>query len=143
MKRNSSQSISLKFALVAFVLVGFLTLAPNNSVQAQVTTTIEGDFYYVPIGPYVSADVAKERMEAQLDGIKVLFETMNPASQEYRNLQAMFDFYSMILRKLNEGKTVQNSIQESLDVLVSDAHSTLPKSKRFEFKQNAINILKI
>ena len=140
MKSTCTKGFSLTLTFVSLMMVGLLTLTPSQSAVAQ--SNVVQDFDFVPSGPYVAPNVALIRVENQIEVLKPQFDNLTPHTQDYRNLEAKVDFYLSILKSLEGGETVQASIKTALTVLVSDAHETLPKPLRQEYKDEAIQLLK-
>jgi hypothetical protein len=139
MKSTLSAVLSFRLAIVGLVFAGMFLLAPS-ALKAQ--TSAVANFHSVPSGPYVTAPVAITRVEAQILWIKGQYEILDPASQDYRNNEAKYAFYTAILNQLNDGKTVAESIEAALTVFDTDAVGVLPKGKKEEYKQEAINLLR-
>lgn len=131
-------SLSLNLTLVSLVLIGLSTLLPINDIRSQGQELVLS----VPSGPYVTIDEAIIRVETKIEEIKPQFDNLIPGTQEYRDLQAEVDFYVSILENLNSGHSVQAAIEAGLQILNSDAHSTVSKEKRYEFRQEAIDLLR-
>ncbi|HJW28160.1 MAG TPA: hypothetical protein VJ508_02800 [Saprospiraceae bacterium] len=129
----------IKLALLALLFGGISFLAPTHS-KAQ--SSILYDFYTAPSGPYVATNVAITRVQTHLDQIKTQMEANNPQSDNYKYLSIKHDFFSIIYDQLVAGKTVKESIEAGLRIFTTDVASGLPKAKREEFKQEAINLLK-
>lgn len=131
----------MKLSFITLMLAGLFAFIPAQDTQAQ-TNSVQ-DFNFVPAGPYVTTDVAMTRVMNYVETIKPQLDFLAPHTQEYRNLAAKVDFYLDIHQHLTAGNPVQASIQHGLNVLVSDAHETLPKSMRQEYKEEAIQLLKL
>lgn len=139
MKSKVSAILSFRLAIVSLIFAGLFLFAPS-SMKAQ--TSAVANFHSVPAGNYVTTDVAITRVEAQVLWLKGQFEILDPASQDYRNNEIKYAFYSTILSNLHDGKTVAQSIESALQIFDTDAIGQLPKGKKEEYKQDAINLLK-
>lgn len=139
MKSTFSHVLSLKLTIMTLMLVGFFTLVPDHSVQAQ---NLQDDLSFsVPAGPYVELAEAKARVFAHIEFIKPQIDLLAPNTQPYRKLQAKVAFFSSVWETLESGKTVQESINAGLGIFKSDLYANSEKAYRVEFAQEAIDIL--
>jgi len=139
MKSKVSAILSFRLAIVSLIFAGLFLFAPST-MKAQ--STAVANFHSVPPVAYVTPAVAITRVEGQILWLKGQYEVLDPNSQEYRNNEAKYAFYTAILNNLNDGKTVAQSIESALLVFDTDAVGVLPKGKKEEYKQDAINLLK-
>jgi len=137
MKNTVSNLLSVKLALVSFVLAGLFLFAPSH-IQAQTTN----ELFIAPNITYVSSSTATSRVEEKILSIKSQFETVVHGSQAYADLTVKYAFYETILNKLQEGKTTKESLQTGLKYFGTDAASATSRSNLVTYKQEAINLLK-
>ena len=141
MKNTFANGFPLKLSFLSLVMAVLIALIPSSGTQAQ-SNSVQ-DFYFVPNGPYVAADIAMARVLNQIEILKPQFDFLGNHTQEYRNLAAKVDFYLAIYEHINLGNTVLSGIQQGLTVLTSDQHETLPKAMRQSYKDEAIQMLKL
>lgn len=139
MKSKVSAILSFRLAIVSLIFAGLFLFAPST-MKAQ--SSAVANFHSVPAVAYVTPAVAITRIEAQVLWVKGQYEVLDPASQAYRNNEIKYAFYTAILNNLNDGKSVEESIVAALYVFDSDSVGTLPKGKKEEYKEDAINLLK-
>lgn len=137
MKNTVLNVLSVKLALVSFILAGLFLLAPSQ-VQAQSTA----DLFSAPNITYVSPATAIARVEAKCLELKDNYISLNAQSQAYSDNVIKYSFYTTILDKLNEGKTTKESLDAGLKVFGTDAASSLSKSNMQAYRLEAINLLK-
>jgi len=140
MKSSRTSFYGFKLTLVGLFFAGLACWMPSQ-VQAQSATFSTG-FYDAPAGPYTTAAIAQSRLESQILLMKSQFESLNQGSQEYQNLTAKYNFYTIIRDQLAAGKTVQESITLGLELFTTDSVADLPKGKKEEFKQSVLTLLK-
>lgn len=138
---KSSSTSFFKLTLVG-LFFAVLALWLPSQVQAQSSSVASYGFYDAPAGPYTSAATAQSRLDVQILAMKAQFESLNQGSQEYKNLSAKYNFYTIIRDELAAGKTVQESISIGLKLFATDSVSDLPKGKKEEFKQSVLTLLK-
>jgi len=141
MKSSVSPFSPIKLTLVVLVLAGLCWLVPNQA-RAQSSFIASNGFYDVPAGPFATSDVALTRLEAQIQSMKTQFEYMTPGSQDFKNLDAKYQFYTIVYEQLAAGKTVQESITIGLKFFATDASADLPKGKKEQYKQEILTLLK-
>ncbi len=141
MKSSVSLFSHPRLALTGFLLAGLFWIMPSLS-QAQSSSVTAYGLYNAPAGPYTTSAIAISRVEAQAQATKIQLSNLNPLSQDYKYLMVKYQFYTIIHEQLLAGKTVQESIEAGLKFLGTDAAADLPKSKKDEYKQEAINLLK-
>jgi hypothetical protein len=139
MKSLFSGSMALR-PLIFFLLVGGLSMLLPSSVYAQSQTT-NNDFLSLPAGPYVTSDQAISLLEGQCSELKEILSGLNSSSQAFKIAAAKYGFFSHILDALLEGKTVQESLLNGLQLLNSKDNVDLPKGMTNEFKAEAIDLL--
>jgi hypothetical protein len=139
MKSKVSAILSFRLAIVSLIFAGLFLFAPST-MEAQ--TSAVANFHSVPAGNYVTPAVAITRIETQILWLKGQYEVLDPASQAYRNNEIKYAFYTAIMNNLNDGKSVAESIESALHVFDTDAVGTLPKGKKEEYKDDAINLLR-
>ncbi len=137
MKNTILNLLSAKLALVSFILAGLFLLAPSH-VQAQTTTNLYG----VPNVTYVSTQTAIERVETKILFLKGQYEILTHGTQAYDDNEMKYSFYSIILDRLNEGKTTKESLESGLTLFGTDQASTFSKTMMQTTRQEAINLLK-
>jgi len=139
MKKTSLYFLSVKLALVSLFTAG-LFLASPSQIQAQTTT----DYVSQPNVTFVAPSIATTRVQSKLTEINNLLGTLNAQSQEYQFISIKRDFYTIILDKLNAGKTVRESVESGITHLITgDVESQLPKLNRAQYKQEAITLLRV
>ena len=138
---KSSLSPCFKLTIVGLVFAGLAWLMPSQ-VHAQTSLNTPYGFYDAPPGPYTTSAIAQSRLDTQLQIMKTQFESLNQGSQEYKNLDAKYQFYTIIYEQLVAGKTVQESIALGLKLFATDSVADLPKGKKEEFKQAVLILLK-
>ncbi|HZV68536.1 MAG TPA: hypothetical protein VFG10_03300 [Saprospiraceae bacterium] len=137
MKNTVSNVMSIKLALAGFILACLFLFAPSH-IQAQTTN----EMFSVPSGPYVTPAVAKTRVEAKGMELKNNYSILTHGSQAYNDNVIKHAFYSIILDKLNEGKTVKESLETGLKYFGTDAASTFTRQNMSATRLEAINLLK-
>lgn len=141
MKSKMSKILSFKPILICLIMAGFYFVSPTQ-IQAQ--SAISSNFYIAPAGPYVDPATAINRLEEQLVSLKGQMEFYNSSSQEWKLVNAKFNFFNTINQALVEGRPVQISIEEGLKAFgSSEMSSGLPKGKKEEYKLEVINLLKL
>ena len=140
MKSSVSLLHKFKLTFVGILLAGLCWLMPTQS-HAQSSTTASG-LYDVPAGPYATSAVALTRIEAQITSIKSQLQYLGQGSQEFKELNAKYQFYSIIYDQLKAGKTTKESLEIGLKFFGTDVASDLSKAKKEQFKQEAITLLK-
>jgi hypothetical protein len=138
MKSSVLNLLSMKLALAGFVFAGLFLLAPTQT-KAQSTK----DFYIVPDIPYVTPAIAITRVETKCKSIKSQYEVLDHNSQAYTDNDIKYSFYSAVLKKLYDGKGVKESLEAGLPVFGIDASAALTKGKSEEYKNEAVNLLKL
>jgi hypothetical protein len=139
MKSKVSAILTFRLAVVSLIFAGLFLFAPSD-MKAQ--TSAVANFHSVPAGNYLAPAEAILKLEAQVLWIKGQFEVLDPASQEYKNNEVKYAFYTAILSSLQDGRTVVESIESALRIFDTDAVGQLPKGKKEEYKQDAINLLR-
>ncbi len=139
MKSKVSAILSFRLAIVSLIFAGLFLFAPST-IKAQ--STAVANFHSVPAGTYVTPEVAITRIENQILWLKGQYEVLDPASQAYRNNEIKYAFYTAIFNNLKDGKTVEQSIEAALFVFDTDAIGTLPKGRKEEYKDDAVNLLR-
>jgi len=138
MKKTSFYFLSVKLALVSLFTIGLFLVSPSQ-MQAQTTT----DYYSQTSVSFVSPATAMTRVDSKLVEINTLLGTLNAQSQEHLFASIKHDFYTVIREQLTAGKSVKESVEEGIKLLITaDISSQLPKINREQFKQEAINLLK-
>jgi len=137
MKNTVLKLLSVKLALVSFILAGLFLFAPSH-VQAQSTDVL----FSAPNGSYVTPATAIARVEAKCIDLKNQYLVLTPQSQAYSDNVIKYSFYSIILDKLNEGKTVKESLEAGLKLFGTDGASSLSRANMMAYRLEAINLLK-
>ncbi len=139
MKSTFTDLFTFKPILICLIMVGlYVVSAPT--LQAQSTQTNFG-FTSVPAGSYVSTSTAITRLEDQNASLKNQLEIYNSSSLEYKVALAKYQFFSVILQALYDGKETKESLEIGLGFLTTDAAGILSKAKKQEFKDEAISLL--
>ncbi|MEP6646461.1 MAG: hypothetical protein ABJC12_05185 [Saprospiraceae bacterium] len=129
--------LSVKMAAASFILMGLFLLV-SSQVKAQTTN----DLFSVPNVTFVSNQAAIPMVEAKIVTLKSQYEVLIHGSQAYNENEAKYAFYSIILQKLNDGKTTKESLEAALPFFGTDAASAMSRTTMLATKQEAINLLK-
>lgn len=140
MKSTFTKLCAIKPMLLTMFVLGLFAVA-SPGVQAQ-ASDLTNNFASIPNGPYVSPATAIVRLEEQCTTLKASLEFFNSSSQEYKTALAKYEFFNAILRPLYDGKTTEESLVQGLQGLTTDIYGTLSRTKRQEFKDEAIELLK-
>jgi hypothetical protein len=140
MKSSVSLLHKFKLTFVGILLAGLCWLMPSQA-HAQSGTTAYG-LYDAPAGPYASSPVALSRVEAQILLIKSQLQNLSQGSQDFKDLTVKQQFYSIIYDQLKAGKTTKESLEAGLKFFGTDVASVLSKTKKEQYKQEAITLLK-
>lgn len=140
MKNSVLHLLTTRLALVSFVLAGLFLFAP---AQSNAQTGGVDDFFTAPNIPYVSSAEAITRVEGQTMSLKILLESLNPNSAEYRNALIKYGFYVAIHTDLIAGKTTKESLEGGLKVLGTPDSFDFSKTIRVQYRTEAINLLKL
>lgn len=141
MKSKMSRILSFKPILISLIMAGLYFVSPTQ-MQAQSST--QSNFYVAPVGPYVDPATAISRLEEQLVSLKGQLEFYNSSSQEWKLVNAKFNFFNVINQSLVEGRPVQVAIEDGLKAFgSSEMSSGLPKGKKEEYRLEVINLLKL
>lgn len=124
-------------AAASFILMGLFLLV-SSQVKAQTTN----DLFSVPNVTFVSNQAAIPMVEAKIVTLKSQYEVLIHGSQAYNENEAKYAFYSIILQKLNDGKTTKESLEAALPFFGTDAASAMSRTTMLATKQEAINLLK-
>lgn len=140
MKSSITKVLNAKPIFICLIMVGlYVVSAPTLQAQSTQSSFNSGT---VPNGPYVTPAVAISKVEAKILLLKEQYEILNPNTQEYTYNEIKYSLYTALLNNLNAGKTVKESLESAIPILSIDASSALPKTKREEYKQEAINLLR-
>jgi hypothetical protein len=131
----------VRLVVLSFLLTG-LSVFSFSSLQAQSAIATNA----VPQGNFVDGQTAILRLEAELESIQVLLESLNPNSQAYRTLNAKFIFFTSVMEALISAKaespaTVAVTISEVGSTLGNDAYGNLSKTVIQQLKQEIIELL--
>jgi len=140
MKNSVLHLLSTRLALVSFILAGLFLFAP---AQSNAQTGGIDDFFTAPNIAYVPSAEATNRVQGQTMALKLLFETLNPNSVEYRNALIKYGFYVTIYEDLLAGKTTKQSLEGGLKVLGTPDSADFSKGIRVQYRTEAINLLKL
>jgi hypothetical protein len=141
MKSTFPKLCAFKPMLVTMFVMGLFAVV-TPSLQAQ-SAKVNDNFASIPNGPYVSPATAIIRLEEQCTSLKGQLEIYNSSSQEYKVALGKYEFFNSILRPLYDGKTTEESLITGLQGLTTDVYGTLSRAKRQEFKEEAIELLKV
>lgn len=98
--------------------------------------------YYVPNGPFVSVEVAKERL---IDAMKLLKTTMSQHTEgtgPYNAALRTLKYYSYILENLEAGKGVADSIVEGIGAIHNSINDGVTPEEIMIEKNAAISLLR-
>lgn len=143
MKFSIISLLKSKCLLMALLITGLFTAGELNAQTAS-----PNGLYNNPQGTFVNVPTAIIRIDAELTSIKTLMSTMNPGSPSYREHQGLYDYYDSILKHLNDAKTTDSAatagaIAKGLIIFTTDVYDYFDTKVKAEFKQNAINLLKL
>ncbi len=138
MKSTFTNLLTFKPVFLCLIMVG-LYVVSLPTLQAQ--SHVNDNFLSVPSGPYVSTQTAIDRVETQCKILKGQLEVLDPSSNTYRTVEAKYEFYSLILNDLYDGKTVQESLVTGLTSLLADRYAFFTKQEKLQLKQEAIALL--
>lgn len=141
MKSIFPQLFACKPMLITLFVMGLMAVA-SPGVQAQ-ASDLEDNFASIPQGTYVSPATAITRLEEQCVSLKAQLEFYNSSSQEYKNALAKYEFFNAILSPLYEGKSTEESLVIGLQGLRTDIYGKLSRTKRYEYKEEAVELLKV
>ncbi len=138
MKNTVLNFLSVKLTLISLITFGFFLLGSSHA-QAQTTT----DYVSQDNVAFITIPAAKIKVDEKLTEINTLLGTLNNQSQEYLYAGFKRDFYTGIHDQLNLGKTVRESVEYGITLLVTGNMATqLPKLNRTQYKQEAISLLR-
>jgi hypothetical protein len=138
MKNTVLNFLSIKLTLISLITFGIFIIGPAHA-QAPITT----DYVSQANVSFISNPAAKIKVDGKLAEINTLLGTLNNQSQEYLYAGFKRDFYTGIHDQLNAGKTVRESVEFGINLLITgNIANQLPKVIREQYKQEAINLLK-
>ncbi len=139
MKNTILNCLFIKPALISLITFGIFLVGTSNA-QAPITT---GYISQANVS-FISIPEAKIKVDEKLAEINTLQGTLNNQSQEYLYAGFKRDFYTGIHDQLNAGKTVRESVEYGLNLLITGNIATqLPKLNREQYKQEAISLLRV
>lgn len=135
--------------LLAFVFVAAMQLDMN--AQSNVTYQTTGasnspasykNLYDLPAGPFVSVEIAKERLMDAMKTLKVTMSQYAEGTGPYETAYTRYKYYSMIHGYLEAGKAVPNSISEGLEAINNGLTTALTPEQASAERNAAINLLR-
>lgn len=138
MKNGNFNCQSFKLTVISLLTVGFFFFG-FAILNAQTTS----DYYNLAGVNFVSTSTALTRVDAKILEINTQLGTLNAQSQEYLYTSIKRDFYTKIHDELNAGKSVRESAESGIKLLITGIVPTqLPKVNRASDKQEAIELLR-
>ncbi|MGB4849685.1 MAG: hypothetical protein WBP41_17300 [Saprospiraceae bacterium] len=139
MKNTVLNFLSIKRTLISLITFGIFLVGTSHA-QAPITT---GYISQASVS-FISIPAAKIKVDGKLTEINTLLGTLNNQSQEYLYAGFKRDFYSGIHDQLNAGKSVRESLEFGINLLITGNIATqLPKLNREQYKQEAISLLRV
>lgn len=137
MKNTVFSYLPTKMTLLSLITFGIFLA---TYAQAQTIT----DYVSQANVSFISIPAAKIKVDGKLAEINTLMGTLNNQSQEYLYAGFKRDFYTGIHDQLNSGKTVKESVEYGINLLITgDIITQLPKLNREQYKQEAISLLRL
>ncbi len=130
----------LRIAMLSFFLtwLGFSNM--ENLVQAQ--TTLTDNLYVEPSGPFVSKDIASQRIDNSVTLYKILLENLTHSSPEYQQYKLKYDYAIAVQNFFINGKTVPESIVEGIRLFSAPDQYNGTKGTLHTLKLDMVNLLK-
>lgn len=146
MKKYLSTVLLTKSVSVVLLILGF-GFINTTDISAQTAATFQSA-HNVPSGNFVDVPTAIIRINQHLEYLQVLMSQLNPASQEYQNLQESYTYFELIgsilaEEKATESYLVAEAIASALELLATDAYGAVSIKKHPELRQSAITLLKL
>ena len=146
MKKYLSTILFTRSIGIVLLILGF-GIINTTDISAQTAATFESA-HQVPSGNFVDVPTAIIRIDHHLEYLQVIMSQLNPASQEYQNLQESYTYFELIGSILAEEKAthsylVAGAIATALELLATDAYGAVSIKKHPELRQSAITLLKL
>ncbi len=137
------KSILLRIALFGILLVGMSAFSSEGQLKAQtsLSPSVGVDLFSLPVGNFVDATVAKQRLDTKIIALKGQLEHLTEGTPEYRAVWAQYIYYTTILNSVTAGKTIPQSIVDGLTAISTDVFS-LSRVTLLQYRTEAINLLK-
>lgn len=132
------KSLVLRIAFLSLFFAGLGIY--GNQLNAQTGTS--SSLLEEPQGPFVSKDVASQRIDNSIVLLKTLLENLTHGSPEYKEIFAKYTYFVSVQNFFVNGQTVPHAIVEGLKLILADEYN-LPKSLPPVFKQQMIDLLKV
>lgn len=139
MKTLTFSSRVPKFLLLTAISV-VMCLIASSGIQAQ-SSKVNSGLYDIPKGPYVEADLAILRLDAELNTLKTQMLALNPGTQSYKVVEWKYVFYHSIRDRLVDGREVRDAIVTGLGIYVTDMYGDAPESQKLQHKNAVVQLL--
>lgn len=119
-----------KMGFLSFLLTFLFFAGMQSDMKAQIqpqnptTGNSVRSLQQIPTGSFVSAPIAKDRLGSAILGLKNQLSQFAEGSAPYQAAYRRLVYYNEILKNINAGKGVAESITVSLNVIL--ANTSLP-----------------
>jgi hypothetical protein len=137
------------FRIALLTLIASATIPGiNSNINAQALMYAQnGDLYETPKGPFVSPEIAVDRLQEELTGLKHQMGLHPHSSIEYKIANWKYVYFEYIIKilTLDDAQTSEDigeAMVRALTIYASDMYGDIPKEQKHENKTAAITLLK-
>ena len=115
----------------------------SNLTTAGQTIPPARVLHQVPAGPFVTVNVAKDRLLSAITNLKGRLEQYAPGTAPYDAAFLRYTNYTKILELINSGKTVGEAISEAARYLTTDGALAVTQEVALVERNAAVTLLKL